>query len=87
MDHWVTDTAALISAERRRGHAPAGVSARDLAVALNLMNERVLSAAFTGATPSVEVDRVTDVLLAVWWPTIYGTPLPPVTKPHRRAGR
>ena len=76
MDRWVTDTAVLVEAERARGAAPAGLPARELAVALNLMNERVLSGAFTGAEPAVGVDRLTDVLLAVWWPAIYGTELP-----------
>lgn len=76
MDRWVTDTAALIEAERHRVAAPGGLPAHDLAVALNLMNERVLSASFAGGSPGVPVDRVTDVLLAVWWPAIYGTPVP-----------
>ena len=73
MERWVTDTAALIQAERDRGAAPAGLPARELAVALNLMNERVLAATFAGGEPGVAVDRVTDVLLGIWWPAIYGT--------------
>ena len=76
MQRWVTDTAALIEAERDRGAAPAGVRAHELAIALNLMNERVLAATFAGGQPGLAVDRVTDVLLAVWWPAIYGTAVP-----------
>jgi AcrR family transcriptional regulator len=76
MERWVTETASLIKAERQRGAAPAGLPAHELAVALNLMNERVLAATFAGGQPGVAVDRVTDVLLAVWWPAIYGTTVP-----------
>jgi AcrR family transcriptional regulator len=76
MDTWVAQCAEVIEAERARGAAPDGLPARDLAVALNLMNERVLAASLTGETPSVAEDGVTDVLLAVWLPSIYGTRTP-----------
>lgn len=72
MQRWVDRCTELIKAERRRGAAPKGVRARDLAVALNLMNERVLVAAFTGEQPAVSRASVADVLLAVWLPAIYG---------------
>ena len=42
LEGWVQRCAAAIEAERRRGAAPPGVPARDLAIALNSMNERVL---------------------------------------------
>ena len=56
-----------------RGAAPAGPPARDLAVALNSMNERVLYATFTGDGPAVAEDGAVDVLLEVWLRAIYGT--------------
>lgn len=74
MQRWVDRCTELIKFERRRGAAPKGLRARDLAVALNLMNERVLTAAFTGEQPSIDAAGVTDVLLAIWLPAIYGTP-------------
>lgn len=52
VEGWVTTAAATIEAERRRGAAPAGVPARDLAVVLNAMNER--SAVATGSRPGSE---------------------------------
>jgi len=73
MESWVADTAGAIEGERARGAAPQGVPARDLAVALVSMNERVLYAAFTGEAPALEEDRVLDVLLAIWLNAIYGT--------------
>ena len=72
MQRWVDRCTELIKAERRRGAAPKGIRARDLATALNLMNERVLVAAFTGEQPAVAQSSVADVLLAVWLPAIYG---------------
>src|ERR1700758_3935751 len=66
MESWVADTATAIEAERARGAAPDGVPARELAVALVSMNERVLYAAFTGEAPALREDRVLDVLLPVW---------------------
>lgn len=69
---WVRDAAAAIEAERRRGAAPQGVPARDLAIALIQMNERVLQATLTDQPPAVPEDRVVDVLLAVWTSAIYG---------------
>ena len=51
MEGFVLETTAAIEAERARGAAPAGVPARDLAVALNSMNERVLQATFAAKSP------------------------------------
>ncbi|MCW2744335.1 MAG: Transcriptional regulator, TetR family, partial [Mycobacterium sp.] len=39
---------------------------------LNLMNERVLVATFTGEACSITEDAVTDVLLGIWLNSIYG---------------
>ena len=71
---WVQRSAAAIDAERARGAAPPGVPARDLAVALNSMNERVLYATLSGDGPSVAEGDVVGVLLGVWLGAIYGRP-------------
>ncbi len=78
MEGWVRDTEALIAAERPAAGAAGaagaarGVPARDLAVALNLMNERVLHASFAGEAPAVGEDAVVDALVAVWVAAIRG---------------
>jgi hypothetical protein len=46
---------------------------RDLASALNLMNERVLMAAFADERPAVPEDHVLDTLVHIWITTIYGS--------------
>jgi AcrR family transcriptional regulator len=71
---WVGYTTAAIEAERERGSAPPGVPARDLAIVLNSMNERVFYATF-GADigPVVAAGDVVDVLLRVWLNAVYGT--------------
>jgi len=76
MEGWVADTAAVIEAERARGAAPPGQPPRDLAIALVQMNERVQYASFTGESPSLEQDRVLDVLVEIWLRAIYGTAEP-----------
>ncbi len=70
---WVHRCAEAIEAERLRGTAPSGPPARDLAVALTSMNERVLYATFTGDGPAVAEAGAVDVLLEVWLRAIYGT--------------
>jgi AcrR family transcriptional regulator len=72
MEQFVQETSAAIKAERARGAAPDGIPARDLAIALNLMNERVLHATFAGHTPAVDEANVIDSLVAVWLGAIYG---------------
>ena len=79
MEGWIRDTEALIEAERpappptrAAAGAGAGVPARDLAVALNLMNERVLHASFAGEAPAVGEDAVVDALVAIWVAAIRG---------------
>ncbi|GAB3139112.1 TetR/AcrR family transcriptional regulator [Marisediminicola antarctica] len=73
MESWVDYSARAIAAERKRGTAPNGIPARDLAVALNLMNERVLSAAFAREQPAISQSLLVDVLVSVWTLSIYGT--------------
>jgi AcrR family transcriptional regulator len=75
-DGWVQQCAAAIEAERQRGAARAGLPARDLAVVLNSMNERVLYATFSGDGPAVAEADVVPALLDVWLSAIYGTPHP-----------
>ncbi|MGY1724443.1 TetR/AcrR family transcriptional regulator [Blastococcus sp. SYSU DS0533] len=76
VERWVTRSAAAIEAERSRGAAPAGSAARDLAVALTSMNERVLYATFSGDGPAVAEQDVVEVLLGIWLAAVYGTPAP-----------
>ena len=70
---WVHRCADAIESERQRGAAPAGLPARDIAVALTSMNERVLYATFTGDGPAVAEAGAVDVLLEIWLRAIYGT--------------
>jgi hypothetical protein len=76
MDGFVAETAAAIEAERARGAAPGGPAARDLAVALNWMNERVIQVTLAGQQPAVAEDDLLDVLLTVWLRAIYRTDEP-----------
>jgi AcrR family transcriptional regulator len=73
---WVRYTTTAIESERDRGAAPPGVPARELAIALCSMNERVLYATFGGGGPTVAEADVVDVLLAVWLSAVYGSRLP-----------
>jgi TetR/AcrR family transcriptional regulator, ethionamide resistance regulator len=72
MEGWVTDVTAVIEAERARGAAPPGQPARDVAIALVQMNERVQYATFNDESPSLDEDRVLDVLVDIWLRAIYG---------------
>ena len=73
MEVFVQETTAAIEAVRANGSVPDDVPARDLAVALNLMNERVLHATFAGHAPAVDEEHVVDTLFAVWLGAIYGS--------------
>src|SRR3954471_631347 len=73
---WVRACAEAIEAERRRGAAPAGLPARDLSVALNSLNERVLYGTLSGDGPAIAEDDVVDVLLDIWLSAIYSPPAP-----------
>ncbi|RFD27181.1 TetR family transcriptional regulator [Mycobacterium uberis] len=69
---WTAYTAAVIEAERERGAAPKTLPAKELATALNLMNERALFASFTAEQPYVPESRVLDTLIHIWVNSIYG---------------
>ncbi|HET9876842.1 MAG TPA: TetR/AcrR family transcriptional regulator [Mycobacterium sp.] len=72
MQKWIEQTAALITAERRRGAAPETLPALDLATSLNQMNERTMMATLAGEHPAVDHDRVVDTLAHIWVTSIYG---------------
>lgn len=73
MEGWVADVTAVIEAERARGAAPPGEPAREIAIALVQMNERVQYASFADESPSLEPNRVVDVLIEIWLRAIYGS--------------
>jgi AcrR family transcriptional regulator len=77
METFVAETTAAIESERERGAAPPGVPARELAVALNWMNERVLNATFQGEEPAIGEQAVLDTLVEVWLRAIYRSDEPP----------
>lgn len=79
LERWVRAVQAAIEGERRRGAAPDGLPARDLAIALNSMSERVWYATFAGDGPAVAEPDVVDVLLDVWLTAVYRTTAPPPT--------
>ena len=72
MEGFVQETTAAIEGERARGAAPGGIAARDLAMALNLMNERVFQATLSGEGPAMSDETVLDTLVEVWMRAIYG---------------
>lgn len=76
MEGWVDDVTAMIEFERERGAAPGGQPARELAIALVQMNERAQYATLLGESPSLEGDRVLDVLIDIWLRAIYGSTEP-----------
>ncbi|SKJ76906.1 HTH-type transcriptional regulator EthR [Mycobacteroides abscessus subsp. massiliense] len=71
-ENWVANTTVGIEAERARGAAPSVVPARDIAIALNLINQAMMRATFTGQQPAVDDGKVVDTLLHVWLNAIYG---------------
>jgi TetR/AcrR family transcriptional regulator, ethionamide resistance regulator len=76
MEGFVQETTAAIEAERARGAAPEGVDARELAIALNRMNERVMLSTLAGHEPAVGEAHLLDVLVATWLNAIYGSARP-----------
>ncbi|MDX6263683.1 MAG: TetR/AcrR family transcriptional regulator, ethionamide resistance regulator [Kribbellaceae bacterium] len=76
LERWVHRTMNAIEAERQRGAAPAGLPARQLAVALNLMSERAMTAISTGEQPTLPEAELVDILTQVWVNAIYLTPTP-----------
>jgi AcrR family transcriptional regulator len=77
METWVRDASTAIESERLRGAAPHGLPARELAIALVSMNERVLYATFAEDPPAIGEQNVVDVLLSIWLSAIYS----PVSAP------
>ncbi len=73
VEGFVGETAAAIEAARARGVAPAGLPARDLAIALNWMNERVFQSVFAGVAPTIAEENVIDVLVGIWHGAIFGS--------------
>ena len=73
LGRFVDRTAAAIETERARGAAPPGLPAKDLAICLNRMNEKVFETMAAGAQPAVAEDATLDALVGVWLSAIYGT--------------
>ena len=72
MQKWIDYVTESIQAERDRGAAPETVPARDLAIALNLMNERTMFAAYAAEKDSIAYDQIVNTLAHVWITSIYG---------------
>ncbi|MBX7430982.1 TetR/AcrR family transcriptional regulator [Mycobacterium sp. Y57] len=72
MQRWIDHIAAVIDAERANGAAPVTVPSVELSTALNLLNESVMTAAFTGHQPAIPDHRVLDNLVHIWLNAIYG---------------
>jgi len=73
LERFVERTAMAIEAERARGAAPPGVPARDLAICLVRMNEKVFETMAGDTQPAIDEDRTLDTLVGVWLASIYGT--------------
>jgi TetR/AcrR family transcriptional regulator, ethionamide resistance regulator len=73
MQSWVDFSSDVIRAEQGRGAAPKGIDPHDLAVSLNLMNERVITAVVNQESPAIAEPRALDVLSTVWIRSIYGS--------------
>ncbi|MFE5286020.1 TetR/AcrR family transcriptional regulator [Nocardia sp. NPDC056611] len=71
MDQFVGDALAAIESERRRGAAPDGIPARDLATSLSWMVERNLFASFAGQGPAVAEERLLDTLVSIYMLAVY----------------
>jgi AcrR family transcriptional regulator len=74
---WINRATKLIEAERRRGAAPPGIPAKELATALTLMNERAMFAVSSADEPALPPSNLVDVLTQIWINAIYLTPNPP----------
>lgn len=79
MQSWAGFSTDVIESEQARGAAPGGIDAHDLAVSLNLMNERVITAVLNHESPAIPESRALDVLATIWIRSIYGS-----TNPGRR---
>ncbi len=71
MSKWIAHTTITIKAERGRGAAPETIPAAELSVALNMLSERMMAAAFTAEDQAIPEDRVIDTLLHIWLAGIY----------------
>lgn len=71
MQRWISQTTMAITAERGRGAAPDTVPAEHLSVALNMLNERVMAATFTGEDEAIPNEAAIDTLLHIWLASIY----------------
>ena len=76
LSKWISYTAESIRAERDRGVAPDTIPAEDLAISLNLMNERAMFAALAADRTALSGDRLVDTLAHIWLNSIYGTVRP-----------
>jgi TetR/AcrR family transcriptional regulator, ethionamide resistance regulator len=74
LESLVEQTARAIEAERARGAAPEGIPARDLALCLNRMNERVFETKLGDEELTLADDRLLDTLVEIWLRSIYGAP-------------
>jgi AcrR family transcriptional regulator len=72
MQKWIDYTTDSIQTERDRKTAPETVPARDLAIALNLMNERTMFAAYAAERDSIDHDQIVNTLAHIWVTSIYG---------------
>jgi TetR/AcrR family transcriptional regulator, ethionamide resistance regulator len=73
MQSWVDFSSDVIRSEQARGAAPEGIDAHDLAVSLNLMNERVITAFLNQESPAIAETHALDVLSTIWIRSIYGS--------------
>jgi len=73
---WVAQVAAVIEAEQGRGAALSHINPRNISIALNSLNERVLPATFSSEEPAIPEEDVAEVLLGIWLTSIYGTVTP-----------
>lgn len=76
MQSWADFSTDVILSEQARGAAPGGIDAHDLAVSLNLMNERVITAVLNKESPAIAESRALDVLSTIWIRSIYGSDNP-----------
>lgn len=76
MQSWADFSTDVIKSEQARGAAPKGIDAHDLAVSLNLMNERVITAVLNRESPAIAESRALGVLATIWIRSIYGTANP-----------
>lgn len=70
-ERWASAAASAIDAERERGAAPAGLPARELAIALLNMNEGVMQTTFAGLQPALDEERIVEVITGIWIAAVY----------------